>query len=159
MMCGWQASLGGGAFLTGGLIQGLLILCRPDTYVPKTWHVTLMYWAVIMFCVFINVAAGWLLPKFEGVLLVLHILGFFAILVPLLVLGPQGNAKEIFTSFRSLNGWDSQGISLCIGIIGSAFSFVGEWSISPVVSLALLICSSGGDGPVHVSSARILHKT
>ncbi|KAF7446165.1 hypothetical protein PtrCC142_002276 [Pyrenophora tritici-repentis] len=132
-LCGWLASLGSGAFLTGGLIQGLLMLCQPDTYVPHNWHVTLLYWAVIAFCVFINVAAGWLLPKFEGALLILHILGFFAILIPLLVLGPQGNAQEIFTSFLDLGGWDSQGLSFCIGIMGSVFAFVG------------------GDGPIHLS--------
>ncbi|KAF1347364.1 amino acid transporter [Lizonia empirigonia] len=132
-LAGWLASLGSGAFLTGGLIQGLLILCQPDTYVPKNWHVTLLYWGVIAFCVFINVAAGWLLPKFEGALLVLHILGFFAILIPLLVLGPKGDAKEIFTTFLNLGGWDSQGLSFCIGIMGSVFAFVG------------------GDGPIHLA--------
>ncbi|KAE8856390.1 hypothetical protein PTNB73_09655 [Pyrenophora teres f. teres] len=132
-LCGWLASLGSGAFLTGGLIQGLLMLCQPNTYVPHNWHVTLFYWAVIAFCVFINVAAGWLLPKFEGALLILHILGFFAILIPLLVLGPQGNAQEIFISFLNLGGWDSQGLSFCIGIMGSVFAFVG------------------GDGPIHLS--------
>ncbi|KAF2133080.1 amino acid transporter [Dothidotthia symphoricarpi CBS 119687] len=132
-MCGWLASLGSGAYLTGGLIQGLLILCHPNTYVPQNWHVTLLYWAVILFCVFINVAAGWLLPKFEGALLVLHILGFFAILIPLLVLGPEGDAHEIFTTFVNMGGWDTQGLSFCIGIMGSVFAFVG------------------GDGAVHLS--------
>ncbi|KAF1925891.1 amino acid transporter [Didymella exigua CBS 183.55] len=132
-LCGWLASFGSGCFLTGGLIQGLLILCQPDTYIPQNWHVTLLYWAVILFCVFINVAAGWLLPKFEGALLVLHILGFFAILIPLLVLGPKGDAKEIFTTFLNMGGWDSQGLSFCIGIMGSVFAFVG------------------GDGPIHLS--------
>ncbi|CAN9446426.1 unnamed protein product [Alternaria alternata] len=132
-LCGWLASLGSGAFLTGGLIQGLLMLCQPDTYVPQNWHVTLLYWAIIAFCVFINIAAGWLLPKFEGALLVLHILGFFAILIPLLVLGPQGNAKEIFTTFVNMGGWQSQGLSFCVGIMGSVFAFVG------------------GDGPIHLS--------
>ncbi|KAJ4407878.1 hypothetical protein N0V91_003543 [Didymella pomorum] len=132
-LAGWLASFGSGCFLTGGLIQGLLILCQPDTYVPQNWHVTLLYWAVILFCVFINVAAGWLLPKFEGALLVLHILGFFAILIPLLILGPKGDAKEIFTTFLNMGGWDSQGLSFCVGIMGSVFAFVG------------------GDGPIHLS--------
>jgi len=136
-LAGWLASFGSGCFLTGGLVQGLLILCQPDTYVPQNWHITLLYWAVILFCVFINVAAGWLLPKFEGALLVLHILGFFAILIPLLILGPKGDAKEIFTTFLNMGGWDSQGLSFCVGIMGSVFAFVG------------------GDGPIHVSSTTL----
>ncbi|KAJ5042591.1 amino acid/polyamine transporter I, partial [Bipolaris maydis] len=132
-LCGWLASLGSGAFLTGGLIQGLIMLCRPTSYVPQNWHVTLFYWAIIAFCIFINVGAGWLLPKFEGSLLFLHILGFFAILIPLLVMGPQGDAKEIFTTFLNMGGWKSQGLSFCVGIMGSVFAFVG------------------GDGPIHLS--------
>ncbi|KAF2278077.1 amino acid transporter [Westerdykella ornata] len=132
-LCGWLASLASGAFLTGGLIQGLLILCQPDTYVPQNWHVTLLYWAVVLFCFIINVAAGWLLPKFEGALLVLHILGFFAILIPLLVLGPKGDTHATFTTFLNLGGWSTQGLSFCVGIMGSVFSFVG------------------GDGPIHLA--------
>lgn len=110
------------------------MLCQPTTYVPHNWHVTLLYWAVIAFCVFINVAAGWLLPKFEGALLTLHILGFFAILIPLLVLGPEGDAKEIFTTFLNMGGWKSQGLSFCVGIMGSVFAFVGEfaWTMSHI---------------------------
>ena len=112
-------------------MQGLLLLTKPD-YVPQNWHGTLLYWAVLVFCVFINVAAGWLLPKFEGVLLILHILGFFGIMIPLLTLGPKTDAKEVFTTFSNSGGWSSQGISFCVGIMGSVFAFVG------------------GDGAIHV---------
>ena len=79
----------------------------------------------MMFCITINVAAGRLLPKFEGALLVLHIVGFFAVLIPLLTLGPKGDPKEVFTTFFNLGGWSSQGLSFCIGIMGSVFAFVG----------------------------------
>ncbi|KAF2848729.1 GABA permease-like protein [Plenodomus tracheiphilus IPT5] len=132
-LCGWLAAYGSGSFLTGGQIQSLILLCNPETYVPQDWHILLLYWAVIAFSVFINVAAGWLLPRFEGGLLILHLVGFFAILIPILVLGPQGDAKEIFTTFANQGGWSSQGLSFCIGIMGSVFSF------------------AGGDGPIHPS--------
>lgn len=130
---GWIASAASGGFYTGGLIQALIVLVRPDTYIPKTWHIVLFYWAVIGVCVFINVATGWLLPKFEGALLILHIFGFFAILIPLLVLGPHGDAKEIFTTFLNLGGWNTQGLAFCISLMGSVTAFVG------------------GDGPVHLA--------
>lgn len=124
-LCGWQASVGSGAYLTGTLIQGLLILTRP-TYVPQNWHGTLLYWAVMLFAVVINISAGWLLPKFEGALLVLHILGFFGIMIPLLTLGPRGSSRDVFTTFMNLGGWKTQGLSFCIGIMGNVFAFVGE---------------------------------
>jgi choline transport protein len=125
MLCGWQATVGSGAYLTGTLVQGLLIMTRP-TYVPKNWHATLLYWAVLVFGVVINVSAGWLLPKFEGALLVLHILGFFGIMIPLLTLGPKGNSRELLTTFTNLGGWKTQGLSFCIGIMGNVYAFLGE---------------------------------
>lgn len=79
----------------------------------------------MMFCITINIAAGWLLPKFEGALLVLHIVGFFAVLIPLLTLGPKGDTHEVFTTFTNSGGWKTQGLSFCIGIMGSVFSFIG----------------------------------
>lgn len=124
---GWIASAATSGFWIGGLIQALIILVRPDTYVPQTWHIVLLYWGVIGFGVFINSAAGSLLPKFEGAILVLHILGFFAILIVLLVLGPQGNAEEIFTTFLNLGGWKTQGLSFCVGITGCVTAFAGEF--------------------------------
>ncbi|KAL1601679.1 hypothetical protein SLS60_006594 [Paraconiothyrium brasiliense] len=108
-LAGWQASVGSGAYLTGTLVQGLLVLTQPS-YVPHNWHGTLLYWAVMMFCITINIAAGWLLPKFEGGLLILHIVGFFAVLIPLLTLGPKGDTKEVFTTFYNLGGWQTQEI-------------------------------------------------
>ncbi|PVI00908.1 amino acid transporter [Periconia macrospinosa] len=131
-LAGWQASTASAAYLTGSLIQGLMILTLPD-YTPQSWHTTLLYWAITAFAVFINIGAGWLLPKFEASLLVLHILGFFAVLIPLLILGPKGNAKEVFTTFTNLGGWSSQGLSFCVGIMGTVFAF------------------AGGDGPIHLS--------
>ncbi|KAF2869233.1 amino acid/polyamine transporter I [Massariosphaeria phaeospora] len=130
-VCGWQASVGSGAYLTGTMVQGLIILTRPD-YIPENWHGTLLYWAVMLFCVIINVAAGWLLPKYEGAMIVLHILGFFGIMIPLLTLGPKGSPGDVFTTFMNLGEWKSQGLSFCIGIMGTVFAFVG------------------GDGPIHM---------
>ena len=63
-------------------------------------------------------------------LLILHILGFFAIIIPLLTLGPRGDTKEVFTTFINTGGWSSQGLSFCIGLMGNVFAFVGEFFVS-----------------------------
>jgi len=130
-VAGWQATLASSAYLTGSLIQGLLVLTQPN-YVPQNWHATLLFWAIIAFCVIITTGASWLLPKFEGIILIIHILGFFGIMIPLLTLGPREDAKEVFTTFINKGGWDSQGLSFCIGMMGTVYAFVG------------------GDGAIHV---------
>lgn len=56
----------------------------------------MLYWAVILIAVIINTTfSGWL-PKFEGLILILHVLGFFGILFPLVILGPHAPPSEVF---------------------------------------------------------------
>jgi choline transport protein len=121
---GWQAAVASGGFLTGTLIQGLIALTVP-AYNPKSFHGTLLFWAVIFFAVFINTVVSNLLPKFEGLILILHILGFFAVLIPLVVLGPHGNSSDVFTLFMNGGGWPNQGLSFFVGLLGNVFAFIG----------------------------------
>ena len=81
--------------------------------------------AVLGFSVSINVLVSSVLPKFEGMLLVLHIVGFFAVMVPLVVLGPHGDAASVFKTFQNSGQWSSQVLSCFVGIIGNVVAFVG----------------------------------
>ncbi|KAF4983786.1 hypothetical protein FZEAL_870 [Fusarium zealandicum] len=121
---GWQGSVASSALLTGNMILGLTSL-NDDSFEPKLWQGTLLFWAIFFFAVFINTLVSSVLPKFEGMILILHVLGFFAILIPLVVLGPRGDSKEIFTTFVNNGGWQSQGVSFMVGMMGNVFAFVG----------------------------------
>ncbi|KAH8590706.1 amino acid transporter-like protein [Bisporella sp. PMI_857] len=121
---GWQGAVASGGYFTGTLFQGLIALTKPE-YNPKGWHGTLLYWAVIFFAVFINTVVSKLLPKFEGTVLFLHILGFIVILVPLVVLAPHGKASDVFSVWNNGGGWPTQGLSFFVGLIGNVFAFVG----------------------------------
>lgn len=123
-MIGWQATYATSCFLCGTLIQGLIVLTNPS-YEPQAWHGTLLFWAVSVFSVSINSFGGKVLPRFEGLILVLHILGFFAILIPLTYMADHGTAREVFTEFMNLGGWPTQGLSFFIGLVGCVFAFAG----------------------------------
>ena len=73
------------------------------------------------------------LPLVEGIVLVIHVFGFFAVLITLWVLGPVGNAQEVFTTFNDYGDWGNQGLSSLVGI------------------LAVMIPLLGADGAVHMS--------
>ncbi|KAI1110230.1 putative GABA permease [Nemania sp. NC0429] len=123
---GWQALIASGAFVSGTMIQGLILLTHPGyAAVMKNWHGTLLLWAVVLFSYAINTAVGSLLAKFEGLVLVLHILGFFAVILPLLLLSPHGSAKEVFDTWVNAGLWQTQGLSFSVGIIGNVFAFLG----------------------------------
>ncbi|KAH9890136.1 amino acid transporter [Xylariomycetidae sp. FL2044] len=121
---GWQAAVASLSFLAGTLIQGLAIMGNED-YHPAPWQTTLLGWAAIAFAVFFNTVISSALPKVEGVILIIHILGFFAILIPLVYISPHVTTKEVFTVFYNGGGWPTQGLSFMLGMIASVFNFLG----------------------------------
>ncbi|KAI8962018.1 amino acid transporter [Daldinia sp. FL1419] len=121
---GWQAAVASLGYLAAGLIQGVAVMGNPD-YVPLPWQKLLLLYASVAFAVFINTVVSSALPKVEGLVLILHILGFFAILVPLVYLSPHKSAEEVFTSFSNGGGWPTQGLSFMLGMIAAVFNFLG----------------------------------
>jgi len=121
---GWQTGLASLAFIVGTVIQGLIVLNNPS-YVFERWHGTLLVIAIVSFSVIFNTFLAHRLPMVEGIALVIHILGFFAILIPLWVLAPHGNAKDVFTTFTNFGGWPTTGTSVMVGMLSSVYALLG----------------------------------
>lgn len=83
VICGWMAILAGSGYLCGAQIQAVIQLNNPD-YLPERWQGTLIFWATVLVAVIINTVLGRLLLAIEILMLIVHVLGFFAVLVPLL---------------------------------------------------------------------------
>ena len=126
---GWQAVVTTAAFFVGTLTQGMVVENHSE-YNFQRWHGTLITWAAIVLALAFNTVLIGALPKVEGMVLVLHILGFIAILIPLVHLAPHSAASEVFTVFVNGGNWNSQGLSFFIGLVGNAISFLGKSSIS-----------------------------
>ena len=120
----WQAGLAAGAFLGGTMIQGLLVLNHPS-YDFQRWHGTLIFYAAIFISLFTNTYLARQLPKIEAMVLMLHILGFFAVLIPLVYLAPHSTARDVFAMLKNLGGWSSDGLSFFVGLTSSMFPFIG----------------------------------
>ncbi|KAK5046045.1 hypothetical protein LTR84_008502 [Exophiala bonariae] len=112
---GWQVYLAGVAFMVGGVIQGLIALNVED-YVWHNWHGTLLSIAAILFSIIFNTALAVQLPMIEGVVLILHLAGFFAIIIPLWVMAPRATAHDTLLVFQNNGGWSSTGLSCMIGL-------------------------------------------
>ncbi|KAL8994782.1 MAG: hypothetical protein Q9169_005344 [Polycauliona sp. 2 TL-2023] len=111
VICGWQAILSGSGYLGGNQVVALIALNNPE-YVPELWHGTLLFWGFILIAVFINTVTSRALPKIEVAILVLHVVGFFAFMIPIVHLAPQkASAHDVFTQFTNGGGWSSQGLS------------------------------------------------
>ena len=127
-VAGWQANVASSAYVSGTLIQGFIELVDP-TYTPHLWHGTLLLYGALALSIFMTTVVGTILPKIESMLLVIYILGFFGVLVPLVYLGPHGNAHDVFTTFLNDGGWSTQGLSFFVSLSGNAFAFLGEFDL------------------------------
>lgn len=121
---GWQGTAASSSYLTGTMLQGLITLTIPS-YNPNTWQGTLICWLCVLVAVFINTVVSSLLPKLEGMILVLHIIGFFAVLITLVTFGAHGDASGVFLTFRNEGMWPTQGLSFFVGLLGVVFAFAG----------------------------------
>jgi choline transport protein len=123
-LLGWQVGNTAIGYLCGTILQGMVALNNPS-YEPTRWQAVLIIWAVLTFSLVFNTFLAGRLPLLEGVVLVIHVCGFFAILIVLWVLADTDPASEVFTSFYNGGGWPSQGTACLVGILSPVFSFVG----------------------------------
>lgn len=113
-------------FLSGTMLQGLIVLDYPS-YVYERYHGTLLLYGIMVIVVIFNTILARQLPNVERAMLVLHIVGFFAILIPLTILAPHGTAHDVFAVFSNTGAFQTQGLSFFVGIITAVFAFVGKY--------------------------------
>ena len=121
---GWQAFVSSVGYLNGAMAQGLIIHTDP-TYEPHHWHAVKLYWGVILFGVLVNTVVSSWLPKFESPILILRIVGFFAILFLLMLLGPRTQPSQVFRMFINSGNWPTNGLSFFVGLLANVFTFFG----------------------------------
>jgi choline transport protein len=135
---GWQASIALTSFAAGNITLELASVMHP-TYTPALWHGTLMTILMAVLAVMVNTLGAKRLPMLEAAILLLHVFGFFAVLIPLWVIAPKISAKEAFTSFSNTGGWSSIGAAVVIGQLTAVGSLGGRnrcsLNVSPANSL------------------------
>lgn len=120
---GWQTSVASTAYLSGTYVQSLLIL-NYDWYVSTAWQGTLFVIAIACFAGMFNIFLAKHLPLIEGLILVLHIFGFFGIIVPLWVLSPRASSSDVWGGFYD-PGWGSAGLASFVGILSGILPLLG----------------------------------
>lgn len=95
------------------------------TYGYHRWHGTLLIFAVMLVVFLVNSIGTKLLSLVEGFVLVLHLSGFLAILVPLLYFSRHGSSKEVWATFTDSAGWGSNGLAWFVGLISANLPLIG----------------------------------
>lgn len=122
----WLATAAVGPFIVGSQIQGLAVLIYPD-YAPKSWHATLIMWAIMVLPVLANIWGRKLIKPIELVAGVVHLVGWPIVVGTLLACAPTRSPKEfVFETFVSgLSGWTNSGVVFSVGLLTPTFAMAG----------------------------------
>ncbi|OAG37287.1 hypothetical protein AYO21_08472 [Fonsecaea monophora] len=123
---GWVSLLAGIANITAIILQQLAMLNHPS-YVPETWHITLIMIAILLVQGLINSFGTTfaVVPWLELVAGILHVCLFVLFLVVLVVMGSRHSAEFIFLERSISSGWTDTYIAWNLGMLTCAWSFTG----------------------------------
>ncbi|KAG9773076.1 Choline transport protein [Exophiala dermatitidis] len=126
---GWILSGTSGIFANAMQIQAYVILFKPD-YVYERWHTSLILIGLATVFASVGIFGIKWLAKLQYFGIALHISGYIATIVYLLVkVHPKNTADFVFADFTNLSGWKSDGVAWSIGLLSSAIGFV-NWDSS-----------------------------
>ena len=126
VVLGWQSALVGLAYTAAQQFLAIAVLSDPS-YVIQGWHGSLLTMAIAFFAIIFNTVGMRYLPLLEGVVLVLHVLGFFAVIIVLWVFGPRSSTA--FTEFQDNSDWGNMGLACLTGLLAPAISLIGADSV------------------------------
>ena len=122
---GWQVNIASGGYIIATIVTGLAALLNPEGYAYEPYHGTLIIIAVNVTAIVFNTFFARKLPLIEGLILVIHVFGFFAILIPLWVFSPRTPVATVFTDFENNGGWSSIGLACLVGMTGPVYALIG----------------------------------
>lgn len=103
-----------GIFLVGSLIQ-TIILINNENYGFPNYQGTLLAIAAMVFAWLANTYGAKALPYWQNALFAVHILAYFAYIVPIWVNAPTASHSQVWGSFANEGGWSSVGMAVLVG--------------------------------------------
>ncbi|KAK4906458.1 hypothetical protein LTR49_024385 [Elasticomyces elasticus] len=145
---GWQSAMPLISYTAAQQIIALIATCQAD-FVWQGWQGALLTIAFVVFAILFNMFAIDKMPLIEGLVVTIHLFGFFAFVVIFWVLGPREPASRVFTEFRDQNGWGSYGLAVSTQPTRSLAELTSRQTLVAVVgpSAALI----GADAAVHLA--------
>ena len=77
----------------------MVLLVYPEANVNALWQTTLMVFMFVILTVGFNIFFARHLPLAEGIILFVHVFGFFAFLLTLWIMADHAPASRVFTEF------------------------------------------------------------
>lgn len=129
---GWLASTAGSTQVLATQIEAMVQVYNPDFYCTG-WQITLLMWAFNLVTIVFNTWGSGFMPALEVGSLITHAVGWFVVIIPILVMTPKNSAEEVFVHWENNSGWSSMGTAFMLS------------------QITILYCSLGSDSVVHIS--------
>lgn len=120
----WQAFCASTTWINSMLLLAIVTNSNPS-YEMKDWHAILVFFALVGLSIFVNTFLGRIFPSIEAMVLILHVVGFFVIMIVLAYLAPKTDPSIIFGTFINGGEFSSQTHSVLIGAVSLMFTFSG----------------------------------
>ncbi|KAF2205643.1 putative amino acid permease [Delitschia confertaspora ATCC 74209] len=120
----WQSAVPAVTYMCSNMIVALVDFHYPNQTL-KNWHATLIFFAVTFVAVFINTYLGRVFPTIECFSFLLHVFGFFVVLIVMVYLAPKAPPSSVFENYINGGGFSSTAVSVFVGTIPIMFGFVG----------------------------------
>jgi len=129
---GWLASVASSVFVLGVEVEAIIEVVLPN-YSFANWQLSLIMIAFLLVTIVFNTYGARILPSLEIASLVGHSLGFFVVMIPLVVLCPKNSAYDVFVNFQDNSGYNNIGIAYLTS------------------QITVIYCNLGSDSVVHIS--------
>ncbi|KAK5080452.1 hypothetical protein LTR05_008562 [Lithohypha guttulata] len=92
-----------------------MIIVMDENYLAKTWHSFLLAVAAIVIAYVGNAYGSQAMPYWQNALFVVHMMAFFAFIVPIWVNAPLATHEQVWNEFEASGGWSSMGLTIMVG--------------------------------------------
>ena len=120
----WQAGNAIGVYLVGTIIQSLISI-NNESYTFPRWHAWLLICAAVTIAFCGNVFGYKVLHLWQNIAFTVHILAYFAFIIPIWVNAPTAPHKEVWGDFTNYGGWVSPGFAVLVGQLSGIYTQLG----------------------------------
>ncbi|OCL11504.1 putative choline transport protein [Glonium stellatum] len=124
LVIAWQSASASVVWLCSQMIIALASVNNPE-YSSKIWHSTLISFAIVALGVLVNTYLGRIFPTLESLAFILHVVGFFVVLIVMIYLAPKADSSLVFNNFLNGGDFPNDAQSVLVGIMPSMYSFIG----------------------------------
>ncbi|KAG9589458.1 putative amino acid permease, partial [Aureobasidium melanogenum] len=121
---GWQGAAASNSLVLAQHVEALVAMNNP-TFEVKGWMTSLLMIACAALATCVNIYGIRFLSSLEAIMLALHVVGFFAVLIPLWLMGERSTTRDVFFTFEDNAGWGSIGTACLVGLLGPIMTLIG----------------------------------